>query len=156
MNCINLKQKLNRTLYCKYKKCNIKISECSSCDYKEYKKSGFEKKSPVLYKKSPVLKNKSSELAKLEKNRFSIFSDNKNKCYLCPATDNLSWHEIYRGRNRANSMRYGLCLRLCISCHKKYQEDKDFNDFWHKKGQALFSEVYPDLDFVDIFKRNYI
>ena len=38
-NCINLKQKLDRTLYCKKKKKTMKISQCSNCKYKEYKNS---------------------------------------------------------------------------------------------------------------------
>ena len=102
------------------------------------------------------LKQKTSKLAKLERNRFSLFSDNKNKCYFCPSTYNLTWHEIFRGRNRSNSMKYGLCLRICLSCHKKYQENKVFNDEWHKKGQAMFIKTYPDLVFEDIFRENYL
>lgn len=149
-NCTYLKFKLSRILYCKKKKKEIKIYECSNCQYKEHsKKSGFQQKSPVISKKS-------KKLNKLEQNRFSIFSDNVNKCYLCDSTCKLTWHEIYRGRNRTNSMKYGLCLRLCLNCHDKYQDDKDFNDMWHKKGQTKFNEVYPDLDFIEIFKRNYL
>ena len=161
MNCINLKQKLNRTLYCKYKKCDINISECNNCKFKQYKSNNNQtnKLSANLQRKTKNtlrIKNKSNELAKLERKRFSLFSDNINKCYLCPSTHNLTWHEIYQGRNRQNSMKYGLCLRLCLNCHETKQEDKEFNDYWHKKGQAMFNDAYPDLIFLDIFKRNYL
>ena len=102
------------------------------------------------------MKKKSSKLAKLERERFSLFSDNKNKCFFCPSTYKLTWHEIFGGTNRKNSMCYGLCLRMCLSCHKQYQEDKSFNDHWHKLGQEKFQEEYPDLDFISIFYRNYL
>ena len=75
---------------------------------------------------------------------------------MCPSTADLTCHEVFRGRNRANSMKYDLCLRLCYNCHEKYQDDKDFNNYWHKQAQLKFNEVYPDLDFLEIFKRNYL
>ena len=34
--------------------------------------------------------------------------------------------------------------------------DAEFNDYWHKKGQVAFGKAYPDLDFEDIFKINYL
>ena len=144
MNCKNLKQKLDRTLFCKKKNKIIKICECNNCKYKEYK-----------IKSNNQIKKKSKNLNKLERNRASILTES-NKCCMCPSTADLTWHEVFRGRNRANSMKYGLCLRLCLNCHEKYQEDKDFNNYWHKQAQLKFKEVYPDLDFLDIFKRNYL
>lgn len=151
-NCKNLKIKLNRSLECKKLKRQINIKECANCQFKEYKTQAY---SGLKNKMQKTIKMHSKKLSKLEKNRFSLFSKNTAKCYFCPSTDNLTWHEIFRGRNRSNSMKYGLCLRMCLKCHKKYQDDLFFNDFWHKKGQALFEKAYPDLDFVDIFKRNY-
>lgn len=145
INCKYLKIKFDRTLECKKLKKKITLKDCTNCQFKEY---------PI---KSNLtnLKNRTSRQAKLERNRFSLFSADTTHCYFCPSTHELTWHEIFRGRNRANSMKYGLCLRMCAKCHKKYQEDKDFNNFWHKKGQALFEKAYPDLNFVEIFKRNY-
>lgn len=145
MNCKNLKQKLDRTLFCKKKNKLIKISECNNCKYKEYK----------LKSNNNQIKKKSKSLNKLERNRFSILVPS-NKCCKCPATTDLTWHEVLRGRNRANSMKYGLCLRICSKCHEKYQEDKKFNDYWHKQAQLAFIKNYPDLDFLEIFKRNYL
>ena len=102
------------------------------------------------------MKKKSNDLAKLERNRFSIFTDDTSKCMFCGSSYNLTWHEIFAGRNRQNSMIYGLCLRMCFNCHKLNQEDKDFNDYWHKKGQLAFMQHYPNLDFLSIFKKNYM
>ena len=38
MNCIYLKQKINRNLECKKQNKIINIKECNNCKYKEYKK----------------------------------------------------------------------------------------------------------------------
>ena len=162
-NCIYLKQKFNHKFECKRNKEEICLRDCSNCPYKEYKKCTITvKKSTYKWKnaqKSPVycakMKQRSNKLAKLEKNRFSLFTDNMNKCYFCPnKKDHI--HEIFCGRNRQNSMKYGLCLPICESCHSKYQNNFLFNKEWHKKGQAIFSKAYPDLKFEDIFKKNYL
>lgn len=129
-NCKNLKQKLDRTLFCKKKNKIIKRSECNNCKYKEYK----------IKSNNNQIKKKSTTLSKLERNRFSILVPS-NKCCMCPATTSLTWHEVFRGRNRANSMKYGLCLRLCLNCHEKYQEDKEFNNYWHKKASKFLSRI---------------
>ena len=100
------------------------------------------------------MKKKRSNIIKLEKNRFSLFTDNLDKCYFCSNKKN-DIHEIFSGRNRLNSMKYGLCIPLCRMCHSRYQNDKQFNDYWHKKGQLKFEEKYPDLEFIKIFYKNY-
>ena len=171
--CINFRKRTKtvnkkRTiyLYCTKNKKEITFEDCKGCQYKEYKdkkstktvkKSGLEwknaQKSPVYY---ATMKQKSSKLTKLERNRFSLFTDNMSKCMFCGSTYKLTWHEIYPGRNRQNSMKYGLCLRMCLRCHELKQEDKKFNEEWHIKGQLKFIEVYPDLRFEDIFRINYL
>ena len=144
--CKYLKQKLNKKIYCNKLKKEIKILECTNCKFKEY----------LIKSNLTKLKNKTSELAELERNRYSLFSSEKTKCYFCGSTYKLTWHEIFFGRNRRNSMKYGLCLRMCLKCHRKYQEDKNFNEVWHVRAQKKFNEVYPDLDFVEIFGKNYL
>lgn len=101
------------------------------------------------------MKYKTSKLKQLEKERFSLFCDG-TYCCKCGSSYNLTWHEIFEGRNRQNSMRYGLCLRLCLDCHRKITNDNDFLNEWHKKGQTKFEEVYPELDFLSIFYKNYL
>lgn len=144
-NCKYLKIKLNRTFECKKKKKIISLKDCTNCSSKEY----------LVKSNQYQLKNTTIKRAKLERKRFSLFSKDTKHCYFCSSSFELTWHEIFRGRNRSNSMKYGLCLRMCLFCHEKYQEDKHFNDFWHVKGQATFEETYPELDFVKIFKKNY-
>ena len=82
--------------------------------------------SPKNVKKVQKMKIKS----KKERERFSVFAAN-DKCFVCDSTHQLTWNEIYRGRNRSNSMKYVFCLRMCLNCHREYQEDVLFNELWH-------------------------
>ena len=157
MNCIYLKQKLNRKLECKKDNKRNIPNDCRNCKDKclNYQKcTKLQKKYTFQEKKSPKMYNKSAKLKKLERNRESLFTNDMDHCFLCHSKRN-DLHEIFGGRNRINSMKYGLILPLCRNCHSRYQNDKNFNDYWHKKGQAAFEEIYPDLKFIDIFKRNY-
>ncbi len=158
-NCKYLKVKLNHTIYCNKLEKEIQLKDCSNCKYKEYKKCTVKPK--ILCKdreKTTRIHNQSTKLRKLEKNRFSLFSDNKDECMFCDNTTDLTWHEIFRGKNRANSMKYGLCLRMCLRCHERWQEDKSFNDYWHKLGQQRFMQYYHKTkeEFREIFKRNFL
>lgn len=127
--------------YCtKYKKDVPLFCKCNEIEYKERK----------------TLKSRTYKQAKKERERFSILQQDTSKCAICGSKYCLTWHEIYSGKNRSNSMKFGLCLRMCWTCHEENQESKEFNNYWHKKGQLIFATNYPDLDFFSIFRRNYI
>lgn len=184
--CIYLKKKKNKP-FCKILNKEIAFSQCRECVNKEYKKgtenlknsakhyykkailhnksakssnnhqinkkSGLKEKSPL---KSGRLKNKSNKLAKLERNRFSVFTDGK-QCFVCKSTYQLTWNEIFRGRNRLKSMKYGFCLRMCLKCHSEKQENIEFNDFWHRQAQLYFEKnIGSREDFLAEFRRNYL
>lgn len=119
------------------------------------------RQSPLSKEKSShrggKMKNKSNKLAKLERNRFSVFTNNKDECFICKSTYQLTWHEIFAGRNRRNSMEDGFCLRLCLHCHEKKQEDIYFNDFWHKKAQMYYEEFIGSREqFLSRYRKNYL
>ena len=175
--CINLKKKKNKP-FCKLLDKEITFSLCRECDNKEYKKSTSSKKSPATsgqqksnnnqikkysqtltkgQQKKIKMHNKSKKLTKLERNRFSVFTANKDKCMFCPATTNLSWHEVFAGRNRQNSMEDGFCLRMCLLCHEKKQEDAQFNEFWHRKAQLYYEQNIGDRkEFLARYRRSYL
>ena len=175
--CINLKKRKNKS-YCKLINKEIQLSTCRECNNKEYKKSTSDKKNPATsgqqksnnnqmrkhsqtltkkQQKPAKMQNKSNKLASLERNRYSVFSNDTERCYLCGSTYKLTWHEIYSGKNRQNSMKNGLCLRLCLNCHSKGQENSQFNDYWHKQGQLYWEEnIGPREEFIKAFRRNYL
>lgn len=103
------------------------------------------------------MKKKTNKLAKLERNRFSIFTDNLDICIECGkrATD---MNEIYQGRNRQNSMRYGLCIPMCRSCHSFYTNNREMQLKWMIRGQEEWYKYfnYTYDDWMKIFRRNYI
>ena len=147
MNCKNLKQKVNRKLYCNKLKRDIIISECSNCKYKEY----------LIKTNSIKLKNRTSKQAKLERNRFSILTNDLDHCIICGAKkDHL--HEIFFGRNRANSIKYGLVIPLCSMHHIEIHKNKEWQDYWHIVAQKRFMEYYHKSidEFIEIFKINYL
>lgn len=144
-NCLHLKQKVNKKLYCKKLKSDIMISECSNCKYKEYS----------IKSNSTKLKSRTNKQAKLERNRFSILTNDLEHCVIC-SIKKEHLHEVFFGRNRLNSIKYGLVIPLCSTHHLEMHKNKEWQEYWHKKGQQAFIAYYPDLDFFKIFKINYL
>ena len=156
MNYCKYLRKRKSKPYCYIIRKEISFSTCQECDNKEYKKSDYKCKRPKAQKKTKM-HNKSKKLTKLERNRYSVFSNDTKKCYLCDSKYKLTWHEIYSGRNRQNSMKYGLCLRMCLNCHSREQENSQFNDYWHRQGQLYWEEFFGSREeFIKVFRRNYL
>ena len=93
--------------------------------------------------------------------RYSILQNEMNECLVCGSTHNLHVHEVFFGTaNRQKSIKYGCCVCLCSRHHNGSNEGVHFNktlDLKLKKHmQKRFQEVYPELDFLKIFGRNYL
>lgn len=102
------------------------------------------------------MKKKSKELARLEKNRKSVFYEDLSKCMYCGSSYEMTKHEIYEGRNRKNSMIYGFVLPLCLNCHRNLQNNHEFYTKWKIKAQEYFeNNIGTHDDFIRIFRRNY-
>ena len=48
-----------------------------------------------------------------------------------------------------------LVIPLCVNCHSMMHKSNKLQNVWHIKGQRKFEEVYPNLNFVSIFGKNY-
>lgn len=105
------------------------------------------------------MKRKSNNLSKLERNRKSLFTDDLKHCIVsdCHSDYKVTLHEIYPGRNRQNSMRYNLCIPLCLLHHHNIK-NRDFvmDKAWKIKGQLKWEETRSRKEFIDIFKRSYL
>lgn len=94
-------------------------------------------------------------------NRFSILQD-KKECYVCKTTQNIHIHEVFFGRNRLNSIKYGCCVYLCGKHHNQSNLGVHFNkelDLKLKKemeNQFLKHYNKTKEDFINIFKINYL
>lgn len=127
--------------YCKlYKKETTIFCKCEDIEYKEKKQ----------------LKKTTYSHSKKERSRKeSLFTNNMELCYLCKKRREHI-HEVFGGSNRLNSIKYRLILPLCNKCHQEMHKNKQLQDIYHKKGQELFNIEYNDLNFIDIFHRNYL
>lgn len=92
-------------------------------------------------KKQKKIKQKSSKLAKLERNRYSIITYNLDICYICKSHKKDHLDEVFGGRNRQTSMKYGLVIPICFKCHriltdnplkKKAIQEEAKKDFYKK------------------------
>lgn len=101
------------------------------------------------------MKNKSSKLAKLERERYSILTDNLERCFICGRTA-TDIHEIYSGGNRKASMRNGFCCPLCRYCHQIVTLNYGLNLRLKMECQEKFEETATREDFMQIIHKNYL
>jgi len=165
MNCKNLKQKLNRTLYCKHKKSDIKISECNNCKFKEFKTlSEYKYKST---EKALRIKNKTNKLAKLERKRYSIIFTDLTICCECglkhgdydirlSSYTTIEKNEIYEGAYRQLSMKLGMVAPFCQYCHNRFHKDILFNLYYKSLFQKEYLKIHSREEFITIFKQDYV
>ena len=136
------KQKMNGKFVCKKTNKEIDISICNNCMLKKYK--------PV----KTSIKKKTPKLIKLEKDRFSIFTDDLDHCIICgKRKDNL--HEVIFGSNRLNSIKYGIVIPLCYKHHLECHKNSQLQRIWKQQAQIEFEKHYSNLDFTKIFGKNY-
>lgn len=127
-----------------------KIEEYRKIMSIDYSKFALPK--PTKNKKDTVkIRNKSSKLTKLEKNRFSIITENLDKCYFCN-NRKMEFHEAFRGRNRQKSMKWGLVVPICQKCHTKITKDKEFSKILEQKARNIFVKKYGKEKFIEEFK----
>ena len=137
------KQKMNGKMVCKKTGEEVDYSVCNNCKLKKYK--------ATLAK---TMKKRTYKQYKAEKDRFSIFTEDLDHCLFCGRQrENL--HEVIFGRNRHNSIKYGLVIPLCYEHHLECHKNSQLQDVWKKDAQKKFEKVYPDLDFIKIFGKNY-
>lgn len=100
---------------------------------------------------------------KQKKKKHKILKNPKptaeDRCIYC-GTVYASLHEVFEGKNRQNSIKYHLQVRLCITCHKDVQEhplcgrdlelkkehqQKFIDDYGYKKWMIEFQRDYSYL-----------
>ena len=99
-----------------------------------------------------------SKIHRLEQMRYSILTKDMDHCFVCGAIKH-SIHEIYFGKNRVNSMKYGCCVPLCLNHHTGLEgvhNCSTLDNQLKKMCQKKFQEIYKDINFIDIFHKNYI
>lgn len=131
--------------YCVIKKiqCPLNDNMCYSCNDKEYKE----------YK---PMKKETSKQKKLEENRYSILTNNLNKCYVCKIRKKDDIHEIYAGAKKQTSMKNGFCIPICRRCHNEIQNDEEKMLVYKKRCQQEYEKTHTREEFIKLIKRNYL
>ena len=101
--------------------------------------------------KFKVIKKKSNKLAKLEKERYSILTNNLEICYICK-TKKEDLHEIYGGRNRKTSIKKGFVVPLCRKCH----QNNEVLQRLQRKMQRKYEKTHTREEFIKLIGKNYL
>ena len=140
-------KKGQKYFYCALNRQIVTYDTCRSCKNKEYKQ----------YKS---IRKRTYKQAKREKQRFSIIYPYLDKCCVCGTKTGIILHECIYGRNRQNSIKYGLVIPLCVNCHtgtNGIHNNYELDSYYHKLAQCKWEQVYGDRDeFINIFKSNYL
>ena len=149
MYCKNLKKKIINSsqnkpiLICKLTGDEIIYLDCKKC-----------LKRNLASNKGIQIKKKTTKLQKLEKNRFSILTDNLEQCYFCgKPKDDLN--EIFSGSNRKKSMEWGCVIPLCRECHRIWHREKSIRQKYYDICRNKYVELYGFEKFMKEFKKSY-
>lgn len=161
--CINLKQKMNRTIYCKKLNKQITFKDCNNCPYKEYKTHGCSKISNKTQKYNDLrVKNKYKYKPKKGKcNRYynDVSIMPPSTLYYTKKIKGCQKHHIFVGvANRPKSEKYGLFIWLTLKQHDYlHKHPKEMLDI-KKEAQKSFMKYYGKTveDFIEIFGRSWL
>ena len=151
MKCKYLKIRTKKGIkycYCSLHKKEVGFKcKCNKIEYKTYKQ---------LNKSQNTLKKVSKTRSTLEKHRYSIIYQDLSKCAVCGLNKGIEINEVFMGRNRNNSMKYGMCMPLCHEHHEQFHNDREMQLYYMKMFQTRFEENGSHEEFMNIFKKNYL
>ena len=101
------------------------------------------------------MRKKTYKLAKLEKNRKSVFTDNLDYCIIC-GSKKEHLHEVFPGAYRQHSMKHNMVLPLCVYHHTQIHRDIELSLYWKRLCQQKFEEFQTRDEFIKIFGRSYL
>lgn len=104
-------------------------------------------------KKQKKIKQKSNKLAKLERNRFSIITYNLDIYYICQKHRKDHLDEVFGGRNRQTSMKYGLVIPICFKCHRILTDNPLKKKAIQEEAKQKFIKKYSEEKFIKEFGR---
>ena len=94
------------------------------------------------------------------KAKESILVSDMGSCMVCGRPNPECHHVFYGVSNRKWSDKYKLVVPLCHEHHRGSDLSPHFNKEFDLKlkqyAQSVFQSVYPELNFREIFGKNYI
>lgn len=128
--------------FCRYFRKVITIDECKNCLNR------------ILSKNKPI-KKRSNKLSKLERDRYSIFTDDMSCCWKCKRTSKqikIDPHEVYGGSNRLRSIKNGFVVPLCRECHGREEVIEEIR----KQCEEIYERDHSKDDFIRIIGKSYL
>lgn len=135
--CCYLKQKLDRTIYCKFFKKQISISECVNC------------KNKVLATKK--VSKRTKELAISKKVKLAVWERDKHRCIFCGQLvpwNNANSHFIKRSQGGLGIEQN--IMTNCDTCHKAFDDSKERNTWRLDYAEKYFKSKYKDWNKKDL------
>lgn len=97
----------------------------------------------------------------------SIMQEKDGTCYICKMLEHdysqklTQEHHVFFGTaNRKMSEKYGLKVYLCLNHHTSgknaVHQNREISDRLKEKAQITFQKKFPELNFREIFGKNYI
>lgn len=88
----------------------------------------------------------------------SILVGSMEYCMVC-GSPYVHKHHVFGASDKKWSEKFGLFVPLCYKHHNGSDEgvhfNKKFMDELHQYGRERFQEEYPELNFLDYFRKNY-
>lgn len=134
----------------------------------DYNAFAFPKASWKASKKLKEQQSNKKRSRKRKKHRKSIMHPKgSGYCYLCATLHNdytykptQEHHVVFGSGQRELSEEYGLTVQLCIEHHKDGSEaahnNQAIRELLCRDAQEAFMEEYQNLDWMKIFKKNYL
>ena len=89
----------------------------------------------------------------------SKLQEDTDYCFICGRYGTEIHHIFFGTSNRKMSDKYGMIVGLCYNHHrgnKGVHHNRELDLMLKRQAQERFMEVYPELDFMAIFGRNYL
>ena len=80
-------------------------------------------------------------------------------CFICGRYGTEIHHVFYGTANRKLSDKYGMVIGLCYNHHrgkKGVHFNRELDLKVKRMAQERFMQVYPELDFLAVYGRNYL
>ena len=144
MYCKYLSKCLNGKIKCKLNKTYISyLIDCKNCSKR------------ILVKNKPI-KKISNKQKQLNKNRFSVLTNNFEQCYYCHKreknNEKFDLHEVYGGSNRIRSIKNGFVVPLCRICHS----NETIIQTLRLRIQKEYEKTHSRQDFINIIGKSYM
>lgn len=107
------------------------------------------------------MRAKSNKLRRLENGRYSVLTNDLDRCIFCGAPD-PDIHEVFGGSNRQVSMANGFCVPLCRWHHLMVTNPDKTALGWYidhdlkEKCQKHYEKDHTREEFIKLVGKNYL